>query len=205
MYANATCEEKRYLMCHLFHSPYIPRLHRAPGFRSFTDTNVAVPENRLWCMKQRSLGSLDSGIHRYHALRILFFWGFTDWLSVRFDIGFMARADAAKDHDDRSGLAQIMDYNRTVPRILRPDLGKRFADQVDPPVDTQIMKRPRGGFTRADEKQNPITLEDLSHSNTKNSSKSTRVTKRAMSSRPLSKDSEESFRVSTSLRVSGDL
>ena len=64
MHANATFEEERYLMCHLFHSPYALRYHRPPGFHSSTVTNIAVPENRSWFMKQRSLGSIDSGIHR---------------------------------------------------------------------------------------------------------------------------------------------
>ena len=69
MRTDATFEEERYLMCHLFHSPYALRYHRPPGFHSCTNTNMVVPENRSWHMKQRTLGSIDSGIHRYRASR----------------------------------------------------------------------------------------------------------------------------------------
>ncbi len=68
LYANAICGEERYLMCHLFHSPYAHQHHQPPGFRPCVDTSMAVIENGLWYMKQRSFGSVDSGFHRYHAL-----------------------------------------------------------------------------------------------------------------------------------------
>ena len=136
------------------------------------------------------------------SLEALILWSFTDRLSVRLDIRFMARTDAAKDHEDRSALVQNMQYTRIVPRILNPEFEKYSADRCDPAVGTRTIKRPREGFIKADESQN---LEDLSHDDTKDISKSTRAMTRTVISGPFSKDSEESSRVSTKFGVLKDL
>ena len=64
-YTNLILEEERYLMCHLFHSPYALRHHRPSGFSTCTDTEMAFVDNDVWYMKQRSLGFLDSSFHWY--------------------------------------------------------------------------------------------------------------------------------------------
>lgn len=136
------------------------------------------------------------------SLEALILRGFTDRLSVRLDIRFMARTDAAKDHEDRSALVQNMEYTRIVPRIMNPEIEKCSADRFDPAVGTRTIKRPREGFTKADKSQN---LEEFSHDDTKDTSKSTRAMTRTASSRPFSKNSEESFRVSTNFGALKDL
>lgn len=70
--ANAIWKEERYLMCHLFQSSHAPRHYQPPGFHSCTDTSMAIIENGLWNMKQRSFGEIDSGTHRYQISSTLF-------------------------------------------------------------------------------------------------------------------------------------
>lgn len=136
------------------------------------------------------------------SLDALILWSFTNRLSVRLDIRFMARTDAAKDHEDRSALVQNMEYTRIVPRVFNPEFEKYSADRCDPVVGTRTIKRPREGFIKADKSQN---LEDFSHDDAKNTSKSTRAMTRTMSSKPFSKDLEESYRVSTKFGMLKDL
>lgn len=114
----------------------------------------------------------------------------------------MARTDAAKDHEDRSALANNMKYTKIVPRILNPEFERCSADRCDPTLGTRTIKRPREDFIKAGELQNLI---EFSHDDTKDTSKSTGAMTRTVSLGPFDKDSEESFRVSTQFRAFKDL
>ena len=122
---------------------------------------------------------------------------FADCLSVCLEIGFMARTDNAKDFEDRSMLTQNTKHTRTVSRILKPDLERHFPDQDGLLVGTRTIKRPRGGITRENEREDLIRLEEVMLGKSKDLGKSTRAMKWTMSPRSFSKNSEESARVST--------
>lgn len=129
----------------------------------------------------------------------------TDRLSMRLDIGYMARTDGAKDLDDRSVLAQKMEYTRPVSMTLDRSLERRFKDQAAPPVGTRMVKRPREDFARAGEQGDPLGLEGFALRNTQDSGKSTNAIVRTMSRGPLSKDSGMSVRVSEKPNLNGSL
>ena len=111
----------------------------------------------------------------------------------------MARTDHTTDVDDGPVLAQNLEYTRIISRKLMPDLERRFQDQTDPPVGTWTTKRPRGDFVKADEQENSIRLEDLSHGVTEDSDKWTMALKPTISQGHLSKDSGGGDRVSIDL------
>ena len=119
----------------------------------------------------------------------------------------MARTDNARDLEDESMLAQNTEYTRTISRILKPDHEKHFLDQdevrVGTPLDMTLclkpvrtIKRPRGSFTREDEHEDLIWLEEVMLGKSKDSGKPTRAMKWTMSPGPFSEDSGESTRVS---------
>jgi hypothetical protein len=127
--------------------------------------------------------------------------GLTDWASVRLSIGFMARTETAKDLDDRSVLAQNTDYTRTVSRTLKPNLGRRLEDGAVQIVGNRMTKRPRTGFTRADQREDSIRLEELSQVDTEDIGKSTRAMRQVKSARPLSSNAGERDHVRTTPAV----
>ncbi|CAD6568308.1 MAG: DNA binding protein [Alectoria sarmentosa] len=179
-----TLPRERYLMCHLFHSPYAPRHHRPPGFHTCADTNMAVIENGLWYMKPRRLGSIDSGVH-----------------SMRLDIGFMARTDTTKDLDDRPVLAQNMEYTKFVSRALKPDLEMRPNINGAGSMSAQMTKSLRGGFTRADE-QGDATGRASLHDGAEGLDRSMRAKGQSISQGPLGDKLRESVGIHDTL--SGD-
>ena len=124
----------------------------------------------------------------------------TDLPSVRLEIGFMAGSNSAKDLDDGPVLAQNLEYNRVIPRTLKPDLEKHLKEQTDPPEDTRMTKRPREGFPRADEQEESIRPEELLQGDSEDSIKPTTAIKRNMVQEHSSKDMRgKSNRVSTNL------
>lgn len=108
----------------------------------------------------------------------------------------MARTDNARNLEDESMLAQNTEHTRTVSRILKPDHEKHFSDQDEVPVGTRTIKRPRGSFTREDEHEDLIRLEEVMLGKSKDSGNPTRAMKWTMSPGPFSEDSGESTRVS---------
>ncbi|CAF9927706.1 DNA binding protein [Imshaugia aleurites] len=125
--------KERYLMCHLFHSPKAPRHPPPPGFHPCTDTKMAVIENGLWSMKQRNLGSINSGSHL-----------------MRLGTSFMARTDAAEELNHQPVLSQKMEHTRFISRNLESNFETGYEDQAAPPESTRMLKRPRGGFKSHD-------------------------------------------------------
>ena len=122
---------------------------------------------------------------------------FTDWFSVSLEIGFMAHTDAANDVNDPSVLAQNTEHTRTVTRVLKPELKRRFIDQASPLGGSWMIKRPGGGFTEAEDQGGMSRSAESWQGDTRDLGKSTRATKWTRSPRSLSKDSGESVRVST--------
>lgn len=109
----------------------------------------------------------------------------------------MARPDPVEDLGDRSVLAQNMQYNKTVSRLLKPELERRIPEQAGPPAGTRTIKHPRGIFTRADELENLAVSQKVSQGDIAKLGQSMRITERTVSPRPLSRESGERMPVST--------
>lgn len=110
----------------------------------------------------------------------------TDSLSMGLEIGFMTPTDAAKEPNHRSMPAHDMEYNRTVQRTLKPDLGRCFDSQAASLEATHTTKRPRGCFTQAYEQGDSGRL-DLLQGVTEKSGRSEKAMRQTMSRRPFSK------------------
>ena len=115
---------------------------------------------------------------------------------MHLEMGFMFCTDAEKDLAHRPVLDQDMEYTRTVSRTLRPNLERKAKTQAAPPVGAQRTKRPREGFTQAEQQGDWIRL-DLSQGDTVASGGRTSSMRRTMSPRPLSKDLGDIGKVGT--------
>ena len=118
----------------------------------------------------------------------------TNSLSMRLDVGFMARTDSAEDLGHHSVLAQHMEYTKPVSRTLMPNTQRHFEDQGAPLVGSRSLKRPRG-LAQADKQGQLIRLE-LSQGGTEDPNGLAR-TRRTISQERLSHISGETVRVST--------
>ena len=61
--------ETRFLNAHLFYTQDCPRDYEPACFQSCSDHDLHVPNNEVWQMQDLSLGSMDSGYHRYLKLQ----------------------------------------------------------------------------------------------------------------------------------------
>ena len=127
----------------------------------------------------------------------------TDSLSMGLEIGFMTPTDAAKEPNHRSMLAHDMEHNRTVQRILEPDLGRCVDSQAASPGATHTTKRPRGGFTQAYE-QGDSSRRGLLQGETEKSGRSEEAMRQTMSRRPFGKYSGGSITVSINPNLFGE-